>query len=125
MTQYQLSDEIYGLFGRIYDTEAEAEDALEGVIAEHLIDTAEFMEIREEQEAEASYRQPREISHAEVVAEIRQCLFINQIEVADPEPEQADIVRLFLAPNLTAIARIERERLAWNAEAIRLTTHPY
>ena len=43
-------------------------------------------------------------------------------EAADlePEPEQADIVRLFLAPNLTAIARIERERLAWNAAALRL-----
>ena len=82
MTKYQLSDEIYGLFGSIYDTEAEAQEALEEVIAEHLIDTAEGMAIREEQDAADHYREPREISHEEIVAEIRQSLFINQIEVA-------------------------------------------
>jgi hypothetical protein len=85
MIKYQLSDEIYGLFGDTYATEAEAEEALEYAIAEYLIDTAEGMAIREEKEAADHYRQPRQITHAEVVAEIRQCLFINQIENAGLE----------------------------------------
>lgn len=78
---YQLSDEIYGLFGDTYATESEAQEALESVIAEHLIDTAEGMAIREERDAADHYREPREITHAEVVAEIRQSLFINEVEV--------------------------------------------
>lgn len=77
MTKYQLSDEIYGLFGDLYATEFEAQEALEGVIAEYLIDTAEGMAIREEQDAEDNCREPREIAHAEAVAEIRRFLFIN------------------------------------------------
>ena len=85
MIKYQLSDEIYGLFGDTYATEAEAQNALEGVIVEHLSDTAEGMAIREEQEAADHYRQPRGISHEEIVAEIRQSLFINQIENAGLE----------------------------------------
>lgn len=85
ITKYQLSDEIYGLFGEIYETEAEAQDALESVIAEYFADTDEGMTIREEQDAAAHYREPREISHAEVVAEIRRSLFINQIETAGLE----------------------------------------
>jgi hypothetical protein len=80
MTKYQLSDECYGAFGEIYNTEAEAENALEDAIAEYLIDTAEGMAIREEQNAEAQYREPREISHDEIVAEIRKSLFINQVQ---------------------------------------------
>ena len=85
MIKYQLSDEIYGLFGDTYETEAEAQDALESVIAEYLADTAEGMEIREAQEAADHYRQPRQITHAEVVAEIRRSLFINKIENAGLE----------------------------------------
>jgi hypothetical protein len=80
MIKYQLSDEIYGAFGETYATEAEAQDALEYAIAEYLIDTAEGMAIREEQDAADHYREPREISHDEVVAEIRKSLFINQVE---------------------------------------------
>lgn len=116
MIKYQVSDECYGSFGDIYATEAEAQEALEYAIGEFFTDTAEGMAIREEQDAEASYRQPREITHAEIVAEIRQSLFINEIEIADPEPEQADE---------ELAEQVERERLAWNAAAIRLTTHPY
>ena len=85
MTKYQLSDECYGAFGEIYATESEAQEALEYAIAEYLIDTAEGMAIREEQEAADHYREPREISHGEVVAEIRKSLFINQIENAGLE----------------------------------------
>jgi hypothetical protein len=80
MNKYQLADLCYGAFGDTYATEAEAQDALEGVIAEYLTDTAEGMAIREEREAEESYREPREISHDEVVAEIRKSLFINQVQ---------------------------------------------
>jgi hypothetical protein len=80
MIKYQISDACHGLFGDLYDTEAEAQDALEGVIAEYLIDTAEGMAIREEQDAVENHREPREIAHAEVVAEIRRSLFINQFE---------------------------------------------
>ena len=79
MIKYQLSDEIYGLFGDTYATEVAAQDALEGLIAEYLIDTAEGMAIREEQEAADHYRQPRQITHEEVVAEIRQSLFIVEV----------------------------------------------
>lgn len=85
MINYQLSDEIYGLFGDTYATESEAQEALEYAIAEYLIDTAEGMAIREDRDAAAHYREPREISHEEVVAEIRQSLFINQIENAGLE----------------------------------------
>ena len=120
MTKYQLFDECYGAFGEIYATESEAKNALESVIAEYFVDTAVGMAIREEQAADYNYREPRQIRHEEVVAEIRRSIFINEVEVADPEPEQADIARLFLATNLTALACIERERLAWNAAALRL-----
>ena len=90
MTKYQLFDECYGAFGEIYATESEAKNALESVIAEYFVDTAVGMAIREEQAADYNYREPRQIRQEEVVAEIRRSLFINEVEVADPEPEQAD-----------------------------------
>jgi len=80
VNKYQLADLCYGSFGDIYATEAEAKDALEDAISEYLQDTAEGMAIREEQNAEAQYREPREISHKEIVAEIRKSLFINQVQ---------------------------------------------
>jgi hypothetical protein len=80
MIKYQISDACHGLFGDLYDTESEAQEALEGVIAEYFADTAEGMAIREEQDAADHYRECREITHAEVVAEIRRFLFINQFE---------------------------------------------
>lgn len=58
MTKYQLADQVNGLFGDIYDTQLEADSALDDLVAELLPTAMEEVRMEEDAAAEAAYREP-------------------------------------------------------------------
>ena len=101
---YQVADLFNGLIeGATFATYAEAYDYLEHILPDYEEFEAETLELREEKHARDQYREARPITLEQVYASLR-----NFIVVVDcnPNPEEA--------------GRIERERLAWNAAALRL-----
>ena len=104
---YQVADIFNGpVEGAEFQTYAEAYDYREFILPDYAEFELEAMELREETQARDQYREPRSITLDAVYASLRN--FIRIVET-DPAPEEAE--------------RIERERLAWNAAAVRLGTH--
>jgi hypothetical protein len=106
---YQVSDLFNGpIEGAEFATYSEAHDYREFILPDYAEWEAECLELREETQARDQYREPRPITLDAVYASLR-----NFICIIDCNPSLEDA------------ARIERERLAWNAAALRLGTHPY
>lgn len=101
---YQVADLFNGVIeGAEFKTYAEAYDFLEHILPDYAEWEAECLELREEEHARQQYREPLAVTIEQVYASIRS--FLRIIEI-DPEPEED--------------ARVERERLEWNAAALRL-----
>jgi hypothetical protein len=105
---YQVSDLFNGpIEGATFATYSEAHDYREFILPDYAEWEAECLELREETQARDQYREARPVTIEQVYASLRN--FIVVVD-CDPSPEDAD--------------SIERERLAWNEAALRLSTHP-